>query len=341
MELFTSVARQYEDFAANATDSPCFADWAHRVTEDAELQGWIAQLPPIKQQPNLVFAAARWQGVPAPGPYEGLRESLLADDGAIVMTIMCRATQTNEVGRSATLAPVFARIAAESGRPLALLEAGASAGLCLYPDRYTYRYLLDDADVGDSDTGTTEVTWTPGVPGPELTCTVKGGHLDLPTGFEVGWRGGLDLSPMHVDDADETAWLEMLVWPEQDGRRDRLRAAVEIARSEPPQLRAGDILRDLPELVAEAGAHGEVVVFHSAVVAYLAPPDRERFAGIMTGLVASGACRWVSNEGKEVLPEVTRTGPPVPKGHPTFVLGLDGQAVAWTHGHGSSMRLLD
>ena len=34
---------------------------------------WIAALPQLKQQPNLVFAAARWHGVPAPGPYAGLR----------------------------------------------------------------------------------------------------------------------------------------------------------------------------------------------------------------------------------------------------------------------------
>jgi hypothetical protein len=41
-----------------------------------------------------------------------------------------------------------------------------------------------------------------------------------------------------------------------------------------------------------------------------------------------------------VLPEVTATGPPVPEGLAAFVLGIDGRAVAWTHGHGRWMRWL-
>ena len=45
-----------------------------------------------------------------------------------------------------------------------------------------------------------------------------------------------------------------------------------------------------------------MVVFHSAVIAYLEHPDRERFHDLMAGLVADGACHWVSNEGGRVLP---------------------------------------
>ena len=39
-----------------------------------------------------------------------------------------------------------------------------------------------------------------------------------------------------------------------------------------------------------------------------------------------------------MLPEVTATGPDVPDRTATFVLGVDGRAVAWTHGHGRAMR---
>ena len=60
----------------------------------------------------------------------------------------------------------------------------------------------------------------------------------------------------------------------------------------------------------------------------------------MAGLVADGACHWVSNEGARVLPEVTPTGPPMSDERAAFVLGVDGRAVAWTHGHGRWMAWL-
>ena len=135
MELFVDVADQYRDFARYAGSSPCFEEWAEEVAEDEEVLAWIAELPGIKQQPNLVFAAARWHGVPAPGDYTLLREAILS--GILRDTILARATQTNEAGRLATLTPFLGRMAKE---PIALLEVGASAGLCLYPDRYSYEW---------------------------------------------------------------------------------------------------------------------------------------------------------------------------------------------------------
>lgn len=331
MEPYADIAQAYRAFAREAgTDSPTFGAWAAAVVEDPEVCAWIGTLPGIKQQPNLVFAAARWHGVRAPGPYAALREALLADgpDGPIRATILERATQTNEVGRLATLLPAFARVAAEQtdpGRPLALLEAGASAGLCLYPDRWGYAWRTDTGDVllGEE---------------PRLACRVKG-PAPLPAAAPpIGWRGGVDLNPLDVTDADQMAWLEQLVWPEHDDRRERLRRAVAVARTDPPLLARGDLLTDLPELVERAAAHGTVVVFHSAVIAYLEPADRERFDRLIRGLVAAGACHWVSNESKNVLPSVTVTGPEIPAAKPTFVLGVDGRAVAHTHGHGRSMR---
>ena len=156
----------------------------------------------------------------------------------------------------------------------------------------------------------------------------------------VGWRGGIDLNPLDVTDADAMAWLTNLVWPEQDDRRQRLLTAIDLARSDPPRLVRGDLLDALPALVDEAAAYGEVVVFHSAVIAYLEPADRDRFHDLATGLVAEGRCRWISNEAPTVLPRVAATAPPPPDDLAAFVLGVDGRARARTHGHGASMTLL-
>jgi hypothetical protein len=323
MEPWAGTVEQYADFAEHASDSPCFAAWSRAVADDPEVLAWIATLPTVKQQPNLVFAAARWHGVPAPGPYARLRAALLADDGNIRATILARATQTNESGRLATLVPAFARAAAAAGGgPVALLEVGASAGLCLYPDRYSYTWRTG---AGLVQTGA----------GPELTCEVAGafeGPVAVP---RVAWRGGVDLHPLDVTDTDQMAWLATLVWPEHDDRRRSLAAALAVARAEPPRIDTGDLLERLPALVAEAATHGRVVVFHSAVAAYLDDAGRARLDAMLRGLVADGACHWVSNEAPHVLPRVT--GDLVP-GPGRFVLALDGVPVAVAHGHGHALE---
>lgn len=319
------LAEQYRNFAASTSrQSACFEEWATETAADLDLLAWIAGLPEEKQQPNLVFAAARWHGVSAPGPYAGLREALSSDHGPIRATIMNRSTQTNEVGRLATLMPAFARLA--GGEPVALLEVGASAGLCLYPDRYDYDWE-----------GAGRLT---GSGGPELRCKVSG-EMPVPmTPLQVAWRGGIDLNPLDVADQDAMAWLTTLVWPEQEHRRQRLLDAIAVARRDPPALTAGDLIEGLPAQIAVAAEHGVVVVFHSAVVSYLGDDNRARFSDLMHGLVSSGACRWVSNEGAGVLPEITRTARGPQDEDLTFVLGVDGQAMAWTQQHGAAMHWL-
>lgn len=305
--------------------SPCFTDWAVRVAGDEEVLAWLADLPEPKRQPNVVFAAARAAGAPAPGPYEGFREVLLGDP-RVRGLILSRATQTNEAGRLATLAPAFSLVAAEVEAPLALLEVGASAGLCLYPDRYDY----DWAPLG-------RLT---GSGGAVLSCTVRGPMPVPAAALRVAWRGGIDLHPLDVQDDEAMQWLRTLVWPEHEARRERLDAAIRIARREPPSLTRGDLLESLEAEVERARPFGPVLVFHSAVVAYLRPAERADFEERMRDLVAAGACHWVSNEGDRVLPSVTSTATARGTDDERFVLGIDGRAVAWTQGHGASMTWL-
>jgi hypothetical protein len=315
--------QDYRDFGEReALDSPCYTGWALGVAADPEVLALLADLPPAKRQPNLVLAAARWHGA-EPGPYDGLRRVLLERWPAVRATVLARATQTNEAARCATLLPVLAQLPG----PLALLEVGCSAGLCLQPDRYSYRYLTDEG----------VMTVDPvGGPSPVvLECRVQGG-APLPTRLpEVVWRGGIDLSPLDVGDEDAMAWLETLVWPEQAERRARLAAAVDLARADPPGLVRGDLLEELPGLVEQVPRDATLVVFHSAVAAYLSAEDRRRLVALMGTLPG----HWLSNEGSQVLP--LPLPPPPPDGSPVgaapFLLALDGRPVAWTHGHGRAL----
>ena len=167
--------------------------------------------------------------------------ALLSDDGTIRATILARATQTNEAGRMATLVPAFALAA--DGRPVALLEAGASAGLCLYPDRWGYAWSTPDG-VPDRWAG-----------GPTLACAVTGpgaaAGRRCPT---VAWRGGIDLNPLDVADPTTTCrGCSTLVWPEHDDRRALLAHAIEVARAEPPRICAAATWWTMvPALVDEA-----------------------------------------------------------------------------------------
>jgi hypothetical protein len=326
VEPYDTVAAQYLDFAAHCEgESPCFVEWALGVAADEAVLAWVDQLPGLKKQPNIVFAAARWHGVPAPGPYAGLRDALLGDDGTIRATIMTRSTQTNEVGRLATLLPAFASVV-PSG-PVALIEAGASAGLNLFPDRWGYAW--------STPSGVVELG-----PAPYLSCDVSG-PAPLPAALpEVAWRGGVDLNPLDVTDPEAMRWLETLVWPEEDDRRVRLRHAVDVAAPGPPRVVRGDLLTELPALAAEASAYGTVLVLHSAVAAYLTVEQRAELQLLMRDLVAEGSCHWISNEAPNVLPDVTATGPEGERHARHFVLGVDGRMVGRTHGHGQYLEWL-
>jgi len=93
MSDLDAVARHYRGFAvATRGQSACLETWSRGVADDPAVLAWIADLPRGKQQPNLVFASARWHGVPAPGPYAGLRHALHEQQG-VLPTVTATATE--------------------------------------------------------------------------------------------------------------------------------------------------------------------------------------------------------------------------------------------------------
>lgn len=302
--------------------SDTYFEWASAISEDPGLSRLIATLPEAKAQPNLVFAAARHLGAPV-GPYPPFRAWLRENWAGVLSVVSVRATQTNEAARCAVLLPVLSRIEG----PLALVEAGTSAGLCLYPDRYSYRYEVDGRTISlDPESGPSAV---------QIPCAIDSGGLParLPC---VAWRAGADLDPIDPADDDQIAWLETLVWPEHTARRHRLRAAAKIVSDDPPHLMQGDISRAIPELLDLAPSGATLVVFHSAVLAYLSSDGRQRFAKQM---LARDDVTWISNEAPGVFPFITDQVERSVGGR--TILAVDGKPVALVGPHGQSYESLE
>jgi hypothetical protein len=150
----------------------------------------------------------------------------------------------------------------------------------------------------------------------------------------VAWRAGLDLHPVDADDPDQAAWLDALVWPGADDRRARLHAALDVAWADPPRVVAGDLRTDLLALAAQAPYDATLVIFHSAVLAYLDPPDRSAFAGAVRGLDAT----WISNESPAVSADLGIASSAERPG--AFLIAVDAVAQAWSHGHGNWVEAL-
>ncbi|MFI1992033.1 DUF2332 domain-containing protein [Actinoplanes sp. NPDC020271] len=305
-----TVADEYLDFAAREAHgvSPAYERLALHVASDADLLGRLAGLPGPKQQPNLLFAVVRLLGGPVGDP-GAFRAFALEHWDDIAERMLVRATQTNEVARTAALLPVLASLP----QPLALLDVGASAGLSLFPDRYAYRYGSRTVGAGT----------------PLLDCTATGftPPARLP---RIVWRAGLDLNPLDVTDADDVAWLDALIWPEHHHRRDRLRAAIEVARKDPPRLVRGDAVIDLPALAAQAPADATLVVYHTSMLYQL--PDPQAFLDVVRALPG----HWIAVESPRVV-NPGRELPPPPSAALHNVLTLDGEPLAWVRGHGESL----
>jgi hypothetical protein len=321
---FARIRKRYLRFADIEArgSSPLYERLARATAAHEPALRFLSTLPDDKQRPNLLFAAVRHLfGTP---PEESWFLSTLQEHPDRVRSLMlARRVQTNEPGRCATLLPALVRLP----QPLALIEVGAAAGLCLLPDRYAYRYQTPEgeprAELGGRNA-------------PRFTCTADDATPipdDLP---EIVWRAGLDLHPIDLGDPDEVAWLETLVWPEHQDRLTRLRAAISVARRDPPPIHTGDLLDRLDEVAGRAPDGATLVVLNSAVLSHL--PTREGVRRFRAHL-AQMPVTWISNESPLVFPHHRHT-----IGHhrkDRFLLCVNDRPVALTGPHGGSIEWIE
>jgi hypothetical protein len=279
------VARRFRFFAETQCRgrSPLYEALSHAVAEDPELCALMAAAPEDQRRPALLLAVVHYLLADEPDDelarfYPSLGGERPLDEGAaaafkafclahrrpIEELLTASTTQTNELRRALCVALALDRAYAEVRRPLALIEAGASAGLNLLFDRYDY--------------GGIEIH----------------GPVPLPEAFPpVPIRVGLDLAPVDLGDPDAVRWLRAFVWPDQVEDRARLDAALALARRGPPTVLRGDALRDLPELIAATPPWAVPCCFHATLMTYLGPPAREQLFALMREAARERTVAWI------------------------------------------------
>ncbi|MBM3619306.1 MAG: DUF2332 domain-containing protein [Alphaproteobacteria bacterium] len=315
------LAARYRRFAEDEARgrSPSYEAITTAIADDRATLDFLLGLPDDKRQPNLLLAALRHLFGAQPD-WPAFRTTLHDNVDAIRTLMLARSTQTNEPARCGVLLPVLARLP----QPIALIEVGASAGLCLLPDFYGYDY------------GRRGFAPRPlSIEAPIFPCAASA-DTPLPEALPfIVWRAGLDLDPIDASNRAQAAWLETLVWPEQTERAIRLRDALKIAALQKPRIDRGDLLGDdLARLCALAPKSATLVVFHTAVLGYVADrAERQRFAASVRQLCPV----WISNESPRVFPEhAAGAGAPPKPGD--FLMAVNGSAVAWTDPHGASIE---
>jgi hypothetical protein len=184
-------------------------------------------------------------------------------DAAAGHTGVLRATldqppQTNEVGRSAALIGGLLRLNYGFDLPIRLFEIGTSAGLNLRADHYHYRFAGNQWGLVGSPV-TIDDAWH-GVLPPEGRVRIVERH-------------GFDIAPVDVTGIDGEMTVLSYVWPDQHARLERLRGAIEVARSVPARLER----RTAADAVATLTLADDAltVLWHSITWQYLAAEQRD------------------------------------------------------------------
>ena len=220
-------------------------------------------------------------------PYPHFRSFCLDHRQEMISLITTRLVQTNVINRCANLVPAFTCVARRShGKPMSLVEIGASAGLNLLWDRYGYSYG-GDVLCGDPSS-------------PVQLSSILRGAPSIPVANPlpaVESRLGLDLAPIDIGDAGAALWLRALVWPERRDEQMLLEQAIELAQNDPPTVLGGDALELLPEVLSTVPGDSALCLFHTHTLNQFSLEARERWWTLIQEFGSRRDLYVISQEG--------------------------------------------
>ena len=308
---------------------PVYSRLVSGCADDVDVMTLMEHAPRGQRRPNLLLASvhdillsgvdhplAAWypsvseSTPPGEDPYPAFRDLIDSHLQRVTDDLATKATQTNEPNRSCLWRLAMPQLSREVDVPLAIVELGPSAGLNLCFDRYSY-----DFDGGDKGL---------------MSCRLRGGAAPEPLDINVSSRVGLDLMPVDLTDLAAVRWLKACIWPEQLERHHRFDTAVSIAALDPPDLRQGDLIDDLPALLAEVGPDHHLVVINSWVLFYVERSRRLALESMLDRHQGDfAALSWVSAEGPGVIAWA---------GDRDDYLDEPHSVVGWTHWRDGQLR---
>jgi hypothetical protein len=270
-----------DDFEAGGVFADLLADPGRDPIESAvplRLLGAVHRLVLIGEAADLAAFYPSVGGTydpetsPDPGP---VFVETVAEHRDTVAAGLARHVQTNEVGRSNGLVVGFLHIAEITGLPMRLLEIGSSAGLNLRWDRFHYAGGAGGVSFGpvDSPVRLGDVYRAPPPRFDRIAVVLE--------------RRGCDTRPLDPLSTEDQLTLRSFMWPEQEDRRARLDAALNVARGVPAPVDRADAGLWLDQELAEDAvvAGTATVVFHSITWQYMAASTRAR---VMAALMRAG-----------------------------------------------------
>jgi hypothetical protein len=265
-----------------------------------------------RERPPRLAAAFPEPGGPQPplppGFAAALRDFCLARGEDLLALAAAHRYQMSEPARCAALLPAAAAVAADAGRPLALVDVGTGAGFALHLDAYGYRYERPGGGALLAGPPDAPVTLTTALRGPRAPALP-------PARVPVAARVGIDTEPLDVADPAVRAWLRACTPPVAEAL-DRFDRAADHAAAHPATRVRGDALEALAGVVEALPADAHPCLLDAYVHVFFTPEQRARFRDLVAGLGRRRDLDWISLDPLVPLgaPREGVLGAPLPPG---------------------------
>jgi len=292
-QLIKSMSADYEQGGPIAT---LLKDWTTNPRADAlalRLAGYFHHAVLVNRDAEL---AAHYPSSLANWSIEEiwpLARTLLEREPNIAAQFIRSAPQTNETRRSIGLLAAFLTFAEQWKGEIDMFEIGASAGLNLNWDLYTYKTQ----------------NWAWGAEGPvQITTDWHGAPPPIEHDINVRSRAACDLNPLDIGDDAQRLQLKSYIWPDQPDRLARFDGAVALARETGVQVERADAAHWLAQKLSARADDAATIVYHSVFLQY---PPREARTAIIDAIQSAAAraterapFAWVRLEPEAITDDV-------------------------------------